>query len=171
MFARHNALARAALLALAALAPAAHASAQNEPQQRRTQGPVAGPAIKLPRGAGAADGRAQEAASPKEAGQQDARSSSEPQRWEYCVIKGFKYHQKGLSLSSSSQTPAAYVRYFPTGSEEVEGATEEEALANAFAKLGEDGWELAAVRTDFKLSDGDGATSSVYFFKRPKRQE
>ena len=41
----------------------------------------------------------------------------------------------------------------------------------AFAKLGEDGWELAGVRTDLKLREGDGETTAVYFFKRPKRQE
>jgi hypothetical protein len=178
MYARHKALsgaratllARAALLALAALAPAAYGAAsvraaQTEPQRKR-QGPVAGPAIKLPPGAGAADERTQPSG-PRD--EEAARPAWAPQRREYCVIKGFKSHQKGLSLSSS--TPAAFVRYLPTGSEEIEGATEEEALGNAFAKLGEEGWELAGVRTDFSLSDGNGHSSTVYFFKRPKRQE
>ena len=63
------------------------------------------------------------------------------------------------------------MRYFPSGSEEIEGASEDEAMANAFAKLGEEGWELTAVRTDISLRDGDGASSAAYFFKRPKRQE
>lgn len=157
----------AAFIALL-VAPAAQAAAQTEPP-RRPQGPVAGPAIKLPRGAGAEDQRTQAAGARQD--EEAERAAPAPRKWEYCVIKGFKYNQKGLSLSSSSRTPAAVVRYFPTGSEEIEGATEEEALANAFARLGEEGWELTAVRTDLSLSDGSGTSFSVYFFKRPKRQE
>ncbi|HEX8282121.1 MAG TPA: hypothetical protein VF588_02150 [Pyrinomonadaceae bacterium] len=174
MFARRKAPApaRAALLALAALAAlatVAPASAQTEPP-RKPQGPAVGPAIKLPRGAGAGDERTQPAGA-RQDGQEAERAGWAPQKWEYCFIRGIKYNQKGLSLSSSSRTPAAVVRYFPNGSEEFEGATEEDALANAFAKLGEDGWELTAVRTDFSLSDGNGHTFAAYFFKRPKRQE
>jgi len=174
MYARRKtrALARAALLALLTLAPAAHAAAQSPETQseppRRQQGPVAGPAIKLPRGAGAEEARGQ--TSPAQPEGEAARAAWAPQKWEYCVMAGFRYRQKGLSLSSSP-TPAAFVRYFPTGSEEIEGASEEEALGNAFAKLGEEGWELTGVRTDLSLSDGNGTTRSVYFFKRPKRQE
>ena len=67
--------------------------------------------------------------------------------------------------------PAAYVRYLPEGSEEIEGNTEEDALGNALVKLGEDGWELTAIRTDLKLEDGDGKATSAYFFKRPKGQD
>ena len=169
MFASHKALAVATLLAASALAHAAPTAAQTE-TPRRPQGPVAGPAIKLPRGAGAGDERTQAPVAREDDGQ-DARAALAPQRWEYCVIKGFKYNQRGLSLSSSSRTPSAVVRYFPTGSEEIEGANEEEALANAFAKLGDDGWELTGVRTDLSLSDGNGTTFAAYFFKRPKRQE
>jgi hypothetical protein len=173
MFARHEtrALARAALLALAALAPAAHAAAQTpapQPEpQRKQQGPVAGPAIKLPRGAGADEARTQNAGARDDEG---SRAAWSPQRWEYCYVRGFKYRQKGFS-SSSGHTVSALVRYLPNGSEEVEGGNEEEALGNAFAKLGEEGWELAGVRTDFSLSDGNGTTSATYFFKRPKGQE
>jgi hypothetical protein len=165
MFASQKALVPAVFIALL-LAPAAHAAAQTEPP-RRPQGPVAGPSIKLPRGAGAEDQRAQAAGAKQD--EEAERAAQAPQKWEYCVIKGFKYIQKGLS--SSSRTPAAFVRYFPTGSEEIEGATEEEALANAFARLGEEGWELTAVRTDLSISDGTGTSFAAYFFKRPKRQE
>lgn len=175
MYARRKtrALARAALLALLALAPAGARTAAQTPApqpepQRRPQGPVAGPAIKLPRGAGADDLPGQTPAA-REA-EEDARTARAPRKWEYCVIKGFKYLQKGLSLSSS-RTPAAHVRYLPTGSEEIEGATEEEALGNAFAKLGEEGWELTGLRTDLSLNDGNGTAQTVYFFKRPKREE
>ena len=172
MFARHkaHALARAALLALLTLAPAAHGAAQTPEQQsepqRKPQGPVAGPIIKLPPGAGAADERTQTAAAREGA----AREPAAPTKWEYCVIDGFKYLQKGFG-PSSPRTPAAYVRFLPNGSEAIEGSTEEEALGNAFAKLGEEGWELTGVRTDLSLSDGDGTSRAVYFFKRPKRQE
>jgi hypothetical protein len=172
MYARHKsrALARAALLALLTLAPAGYAAAQSPAPQpeppRKPQGPVAGPAIKLPRGAGAPDERVQPAGATEE---EVTRTAWVPQKWEYCVIKGFKYPQKGFS--SSSRTPAAYVRYLPNGSEEIEGATEEEALGNAFAKLGEEGWELTGLRTDLSLSDGNGTSQTVYFFKRPKREE
>ena len=166
MKARH----RATALALAfALAPAAYANAggqstQPEPR-RRPQGPAAGPVIKLPPGSGPTEERAQTPAAKEEAAHVPA-----PPKWEYCVIKGFVYRQKGFS-SSSPRVPLAHVRYLPEGSEEIEGASEEDALDNALAKLGEDGWELTAIRTDLQLDDGDGKTTSVYFFKRPKRQE
>ncbi|HEX8499127.1 MAG TPA: hypothetical protein VF659_00955 [Pyrinomonadaceae bacterium] len=170
MFERHKAraLACAALLALAALAHAPRAAAQTPEPPRRPHGPVAGPVIKLPPGAGAADERTQAQSARDD---EPARPAWSPQRWEYCVIKGFKYHQKGFSISSPTHVPAAYVRYFPSGTEEIEGANEDEALANAFAKLGEDGWELTGVRTDLSLSDGNGASTAVYFFKRPRKPE
>ncbi|HEX8719731.1 MAG TPA: hypothetical protein VF736_03740 [Pyrinomonadaceae bacterium] len=160
-----HALAFAAALAVAALAPAARAQTPQTDPPRRPRGPVAGPAIKLPPGSGAQEERTQQPSGAKEAA---ARGGWEAQRWEYCVIRGFRLHQKGFSFTQPVYAPAAYVRYFPEGSEEVEGANEEEALANAFAKLGEEGWELTAVRTDFALSDGNGASSATYFFKRPK---
>ena len=174
MYARRKAraLTRAALLALLTLASTGYAAAQSpetqsEPQ-RKQQGPVAGPAIKLPRGAGAEDVRGQ--APSTQQGEETARAAWSPQKWEYCVVGGIRYQHKGFSLSSS-RTPVAYVRYLPTGSEEIEGANEEEALGNAFAKLGEEGWELTGVRTDLSLRDGNGTSSTAYFFKRPKRQE
>lgn len=165
MKARHEAAALAFVL-LFALAPAAHAAQTQQPEPpRRPQGPAAGPVIKLPPGAGATEERAQTT------GAREEPAPPAPPKWEYCVISGFLHRQKGLSLSSNPTRPAAYVRYLPEGSEEIEGATEEEALGNALAKLGEDGWELTAIRTDLKLQDGDGKTTSVYFFKRPKRQD
>lgn len=162
MKARH--VARAFALALA-LAPAA--DAQSAPPTRRPQGPVAGPIIKLPPGAGAVEERAQTPGAKEQA----AAAPSLPQKWEYCFINAFRLRQKSVGISSSTQIQVASVRYLPEGSEEFEGATEEEALAVALFKLGEDGWELTAVRTDLRLDDGDGQTTHVYFFKRPKRQE
>lgn len=151
-----------ALALFFALAPAASAqSAQTDPP-RRPQGPAAGPVIKLPPGAGAVEER------PQTPGAKAEAAPRAPQRWEYCFINGFRYHEKSVGISSTVRRPAAYVRYLPEGSEEFEGATEEEALAAALLKLGEDGWELTAVRTDLRLEDGDGRTTSVYFFKRPK---
>jgi hypothetical protein len=157
---RAPALALAAALFIAAHGAGSVCAQQTDPP-RRPQGPVAGPVIKLPPGSGATEGRTQTGAGRDEA----APAPAAPQRWEYCVISGFRYHQKGISTS----TPSAYVRYISANSsEEVEGANEEEALDNAIAKLGEDGWELAAVRTDLTLKEGDGRTTSVYFFKRPR---
>lgn len=155
---------RALAFALA-LAPAAHAQSAPPEPRRRPQGPAAGPVIKLPPGSGAAEERAQAA------GAREAAPPSLPQKWEYCFINGFRYHQKSVSISSTVQRPSAYVRYLPEGSEEIEGANEEEALGNALVKLGEDGWEMTAIQTNFRLEDGDGKATSVYFFKRPKRLE
>jgi hypothetical protein len=150
-----------------ALAPAAYAQATQPEPPRRPQGPAAGPVIKLPPGASVTEERAPTPATKEEA----APTPPLPQKWEYCFINGFRYHQKSVSISSTVQRPSAYVRYLPEGSEEIEGVNEEEALGNALVKLGEDGWELTAIRTDLQLEDGDGKTTSVYFFKRPKRQE
>jgi hypothetical protein len=155
------------VLALAlALAPAAYAapggqSQQPEPPPRRPQGPAAGPVIKLPPGAVATEERAQKPAAKEEAA---------PTKWEYCYIRGFAYRQTGFS-SSSPRVAVVYVHYLPEGFEEVEGPGEEGALGNALARLGDDGWELTAIRTDLQLQDGNGKATSVYFFKRPKRQE
>jgi hypothetical protein len=164
MKARHGVTALAFALALA---PAAFGGAQSQQPEppRRPQGPAAGPSIKLPPGTGSVEERAPSPGAKEEA------APALPPRWEYCSINGFRYHEKSISISSSVRRPSAYVRYLPEGSEEIEGATEEEALGNALAKLGEDGWELTAIRTDLHLDDGDGTTTSVYFFKRPKRQD
>ncbi|HEX8560850.1 MAG TPA: hypothetical protein VF668_22335 [Pyrinomonadaceae bacterium] len=169
---RARPFARALAAAAFALTLAAHAALGAAPRQttqeppRKPQGPAAGPVIKLPPGAGVVGEPA-----PGDARDEAARERAEPRRWEYCVISGFTYRQKGLSLSDPARAPAAVVRYLPTGSEEVEGATEEAALGAAFAKLGEEGWELTGLRTDLKLREGDGETSTVYFFKRPKRRD
>jgi hypothetical protein len=171
---RHKRLAIALALAsaCAALTPTAFGAglgrAPQAESQRRPQGPVAGPVIKLPPGAGASDERTTTTTDAKDEGE---RGASAPQKWEYCSINGFSYHQKGFSLSSPSYVPAAVIRYFPSGAEEVEGVSEDQAVGAAFAKLGDDGWELAGVRTDFSSSEGNGKSSTIYLFKRPKRHE
>jgi hypothetical protein len=142
---------------------AVSARAQQPEGQRKPRGVVAGPTIKLPRGEGAS---AEQSASAKE----EAARAAAPQKWEYCAITGIKWLQKGFSLSAP-HVPAAVVRYFPNTLEEVEGANEEDALANAFARLGEDGWELTGIKLEINLNEGNGKSSATYFFKRPKRQE
>ncbi|MDT5295555.1 MAG: hypothetical protein QOJ76_2435 [Acidobacteriota bacterium] len=173
---RPRALATALAFAFACIAPAptvSGAGLSRAPQaesQRRPQGPVAGPVIKLPRGEGAGDDRAQQqqpSSSSSAAKDEGSHIASAPHKWEYCTINGFSYHQKGFS--STSITPAAVIHYFPGITEEVEGVSEDEAVANAFVKLGDDGWERAGIRTDFRSSDGNGNSMSVYYFKRPKR--
>lgn len=159
------AIAFASVFAFAAGATAAPTAARARAQQtetpRRPQGPVAGPTIKLPPGAG----DEQQAATPKDNG---ARSpSGTPTRWEYCAITGFGSREKGFH----TYVTFAVIRYFPNTTEEVEGESNDDALANAFAKLGDEGWELAGVRTDLHLNEGSGKASATYFFKRPKRQE
>ena len=163
------AFAVAATSAFVALAPARLAAARAQAQQaeppRKPQGPAAGPVIKLPRGEGAPTEQTPAGVRPDA-----ARADASPTKWEYCAVVGFVFRQKGFSISSPS-VPFAVVRYFPGTVEEVEGTSEDDALANAFAKLGEDGWELAGVRTDIRVTDGTGRSSTTYFFKRPKRQE
>ena len=155
----------ATALAFTLLFALAHAARAQQPEPtRRPQGPAAGPVIKLPPGTASAEERAQTASAKGETAQ------AAPTKWEYCVINGFRYHSSGFG-SSARRTAAAQVRYLPEGSEEFEGSTEDEAVNNALAKLGEDGWELTAIRTDLQLDDGDGKTTAVYFFKRPKGQE
>lgn len=173
MHARHKALAAALALGSALAAPglapgraaAQEPAAQAEPQ-RRPQGPAAGPVIKLPRDASVGDERAAQ----QSAAARDERTA-EPQKWEYCAIVGFVSRQRGLGISGP-QVSAAVIRYFGSGTEDVvEGssASESEALAAAFTKLGEDGWELAGVRPDLTLDEGS-KSSATYFFKRPKRR-
>jgi len=174
MHAGHKALAAALILLNAFAAPAdAHArvpaqepAAQTDPP-RRPQGPAAGPIIKLPRSESLGDERPTQ----QPAASRDERPA-EPRRWEYCSIGGFVFRQSGFG-SSSSRVASAVIRYFGGDTETVEGPSgfEDDALAVAFAKLGEEGWELAGTRTDFHLSDGDGKATTVYFFKRPKRRE
>ncbi|HYH86225.1 MAG TPA: hypothetical protein VEX60_12285 [Pyrinomonadaceae bacterium] len=159
----HRALVAPLLACCALFLFSAVAHSQQPEGQRRPRGAVAGPTIKLPRGEGAS---AEQTAGAKE----EAARVAAPQKWEYCAITGIVWHQKGFSLSAP-QVPAAVVRYFPSTVEEVEGVNEEDAIANAFAKLGEDGWELTGIKSDISLTDGNGKSSTTYFFKRPKRSE
>lgn len=158
LFARALPLAACALIINAS----ASAFAQTPDAPRRTRGPIAGPAIKLPRGEGA---NVEQPDAAKDEGQ---RVVVAPQKWEYCAITGFEHRQKGYASPSAY---VAVVRYFPNNTEEIEGPLESEALANALAKLGDDGWELVAVKVDFQLRDGNGDTHPSFYFKRPKRQD
>lgn len=151
-------------LMLAQFAFASTARAQQTTPPRRPSGPAAGPVIKLPR-----DGNASLDATQSDSKNRDERAASEPKRWEYCAITGFNYRQK--NFPSNSYTPSAVIRFFPDTLEEVEGGNEESALANAFARLGDEGWELTGITTNLSLTDGNGKTSSVYYFKRPKRTQ
>lgn len=165
---------RASVALAALLACGAHAAErfgvasaqQPQPQEapRRPQGPAAGPIIKLPRGEGQP---AEQAQQPGEASKADAYTP----KWEYCAITSVTRSRKAMGIGSSANMALAQVRYFPAGSESVEGPNEEDALANAFAKLGEDGWEFVAVRESLTLVEGNGHSTPVFYFKRPKRQE
>jgi hypothetical protein len=154
----------AAALIFAQLALGATARAQQTAPPRRPSGPAAGPVIKLPRGDNASLDQTQ-----SNSKEQAERAAAEPKRWEYCAIVNFNYRQK--NFPSNASTPSAVIRFFPDTFEEVEGTNEESALANAFARLGDDGWELTGITTNFSLTDGTGKATSVYYFKRPKRSQ
>ncbi len=142
------------------LSPSARAdatAAQQSEAQRRPTGPASGPVIKLPRGQG--EGLEQPPAG------EGARGSA-AKRWEYCAITHTFRKQGGFG--SSPATFFAAVRFYPNGGEEVEGRDEDEALANALVKLGEEGWELVAVRQNLNLLDGSGKATHTYLFKRQK---
>jgi hypothetical protein len=156
----------AAALLLAQVTTASTALAQQTTTPRRPSGPAAGPVIKLPPGSGAS---LEEAQSNSPAKERAERAPSEPKRWEYCAITSIFWQQKGIT--SSSRAAFAVVRFFPNTVEEVEGASEVDAMANAFTRLGDDGWELTGVSTNFNLIDGNGKTDTVYYFKRPKRTQ
>src|SRR4051812_20608190 len=160
---RRKALAAALLLAQVATASTALAQQTTTPP-RRPSGPAAGPVIKLPPGSGASLEEAQSNSTAKERAER-----AEPKRWEYCAITNVFWQQKGIT--SSSRAAFAVVRFFPNTVEEVEGASEVDAMANAFTRLGDDGWELTGVSTNFNLIDGNGKTDTVYYFKRPKRPQ
>ncbi len=112
--------------------------------------------IKLPRG---------QSEQPTEEKQAEASKTTVAHKWEYCAITQTWTKRRDYS---SSSTGIAFIRYFPGGSEEVEGATEEEALNNALARLGEEGWELTAIRERVNLTDGNGTSYGMFYFKRPK---
>lgn len=143
---------------------ASTARSQQTTPPRRPSGPVAGPVIKLPPGSGASLEQTQ-----PNSKEQAERAAPVPKRWDYCAIVGVNWRQK--NFPSNASTPSAVIRFFPNTLEEIEGGTEEDALANAFTRLGDDGWELTGISANFSLTDGSGKTSSVYYFKRPKRQE
>jgi hypothetical protein len=147
----------ACVLTVVSLAASA-ARAQEPRAPKRPSGPVAGPVITLPPGQGEsiADPAAQDA---------EARRAGALQKWEYCFFTTSTTQKDRWSPTIG----VASVRYSAGGDiEQVEGRSEEEAALNAMNKLGEEGWELVAIRESFNLSDGYGNSSARYFFKRPK---
>jgi hypothetical protein len=154
-------LSAASLAAAFLLASASAAAAQQPGPPKRRQGPDAGPTIVLPPGQTAAPN---EQPGPDGPGQTAAAKAPAP-KWEYCAITSTGTQQKDRF---SDVTGFARVRYFGGGGEVVEGASEDEAVANAMTKLGEDGWELVAIRASIDIYDGRGASVHSYFFKRPK---
>lgn len=145
----------------------AAADARAQAGEKRRDGPIAGPIIKLPPGqyeeslATPEDDARQQQQKPATTARGETRA---PQRWEYCSIYWVASTQKGFG---SGYTGVAYVRYYRRGGEQIEGSSEDDALANAMNKLGEDGWELVAIRETLEVSNGSGITRPVYFFKRP----
>lgn len=131
--------------------------AQQSETPRRPTGPVAGPSITLPRG----QGEGLEQPQPSE-----HSKGSAPRRWEYCAVTHTFRKQAGFGPLAA--TFVAAVRFYPNTYEEIEGKDEDDALANAFSKLGEEGWEMVAVRQNLNLLDGSGRATHTYLFKRQK---
>lgn len=159
-----RALALALALVFAACAPtlltsarAGASAAQQSETPRRPTSPAAGPSITLPRG----QGEALEQPQPPE-----HSKGSAPKRWEYCAVTHTFRKQSGFGTSPA--TFVAAVRFYPNTHEEIEGRDEDDALANAFSRLGEEGWEMVAVRQNLNLLDGSGKATHTYIFKRQK---
>ena len=156
-------LAVSLLFAAFALVAATPARAQEQEVPRRPRGPAAGPVIKLPRGEGAPADEQQPA-------ENQRAQQAAPIRWEYCIVTANTFKTREIGLSTR-HIPTATINYHPGNFEEVEGGTPDAALLNAFAKLGDEGWELAGVREKVSLNEGTGSSTPVFYFKRPKRQE
>jgi hypothetical protein len=153
-----RALLTALALVVVACAPALTLSAAQQTEApRRPRGPATGPAITLPRGQGEGLEQSQHV--------EGARGSA-AKRWEYCAVT--HTYRKQTGFGSSPATFFAVVRYYPNAVEEIEGRDEDDALANAFVKLGEEGWEMVAVRQNLNLLDGSGKATHTYLFKRQK---
>lgn len=141
----------------------ASASARQAGEKRR-DGPIPGPIIKLPPGqydvtAPAAEGEQQQQ-------QRRAVSSRAAQRWEYCAMRIVNFRKE--SSFSNQLISTAYIRYLRGGGESIDAANEDEVLAAAMTKLGDEGWELVAIGESFTLSDGNGYSTPRYFFKRAR---
>ena len=124
------------------------AQAQQVERPRRPQGPVAGPVIPLPRGQGEMNEQQQA---------ENTKSSTVSKRWEYCTVTYI-----GSVLRGKDYIQLVKIRYFPNTVEQVEGESLEDARANAFTKLGEEGWELVGIE------DNDSSAYTIFYFKRPK---
>lgn len=124
------------------------ARAQQVEESRRSKTPTAGPVIPLP------PGQVEQTQST----QVENTKHAATRKWEYCTLTGGSWVDKGFI----SKTPAAMIQYFPNTREQIEGATHEDAHANAVAKLGEEGWEMIGIR---EMCDN---CFPVFYFKRAK---
>lgn len=85
-------------------------------------------------------------------------------KWEYCGLAYVVNTRKADGKNVSK----AYVKYLGSKrTEEVEGTTTDEALANAFAKLGNEGWELVGP-APLHVGGMVNADNGPVYFKRIK---
>lgn len=121
------------------------ARAQQVEGPRKSKTPVAGPVILLP------TGQVEQTESTQV---ENTKRIAATKRWEYCAIIGIEW-------VGNPPATVAVIRYFPSRTESVEGASREDAQANAIAKLGEEGWEMVGIsRVD--------SSYPVFYFKRAK---
>jgi hypothetical protein len=82
-------------------------------------------------------------------------------KWEHCQVTGARYASRDNFGKSVSYATIEY--YQQTGIKREEVKTEEIlALSQAFARLGEQGWQMAAI-------EHVEGSSPIYHFKRIKR--
>lgn len=84
-------------------------------------------------------------------------------KWEYCVITGISVANRSPGFVSVAEL--CYFRGARCEAAQIEGASNEEALARAISSLGENGWEMVGE----SLFPPRGQDSRAIYFKRRKR--
>ena len=102
------------------------------------------------------------ATSSAEVAVKDATETNDGQIWEYSAVSKASY-------LNSNRAGAYWITYFKESGFKVEDvedrATRDAALALAFAKLGDEGWEMVGPGS----IEVRGKKLDAFYFKRPKR--
>lgn len=102
------------------------------------------------------------ATSSAEVSVKDADETNDGQTWEYCAVSKASY-------VFANRAGGYWITYFKDSGFKVEDvedrATRDAALALAFAKLGDEGWEMVGSGS----IEVRGKKLDAFYFKRPKR--
>ncbi len=98
----------------------------------------------------------------------EARAAGEPRDggWEYCAVVKAQY-------VGSPQGGIYWIAYFKgegVRTEDVKVGPTGNAFAKAFAKLGEEGWDMVG-EGPLEIRPGPGGTTTAVFFKRRKERD